>query len=336
MGPEKWVGEDLTTGAVFVTQTVQYLKGLAGGSFLDFFLLFQSFGMVGIAFLIRSVLEVSTDLQERVTLPLIGLFFLPGLHFWTAAIGKDAPLFMGAAMCIWAMIRIEKRFPAFLLALAIMVAFRPHIAAISTLALLLTLVFDARLKARFKLPILAIAGGALVAVATTVSASLKVSLFSPESIADFLASKQEYGMSSTLGEGMGDLPFILKVPSLLFRPFFFDATGAMGFIVSFENVAILIIFGSLIWRLPALIRLSASVPYIRYCLIYSIILITTLSIVTYNVGLGLRQKYMVMPAIMLLYATVILYRRSLLSSSTHQHNVIPSAVGLMHPTEQSR
>lgn len=316
-------------GTVFMIQFVQTIKSAVGGLFVDYFLLFQAFGVAGIALLMRSMYEILSDLGQAPDRLLLALFFLPGLHFWTSAIGKDAPLFFAVSLSVWSMIRIEHRFPALLLALAVMVPIRPHIAAIATVAFMATLMFDARIRALAKLPLGVFALVAGVWVISTAQQTFSLQSLDIDTLGDFVASKQEYGMRSAGGSLLAELPLPLKVASLLFRPFFFDATGFFGLVVSFENVAMLLIFGTIAARFKDLVRLCAAVPYMRYCLVFSVTLIILLSLVTYNVGLGLRQKYMAMPAVLMIFITLVAYRRAARGADYVEELHEPAAAGKM-------
>ena len=79
-------------GTVFAVQLVQTMRAWFGGSYFDYFLVFQSVGLVGIVILSRSLAEVHAALQLPETRSATWILFLPSLHFWTSAIGKDAPL----------------------------------------------------------------------------------------------------------------------------------------------------------------------------------------------------------------------------------------------------
>jgi len=317
-GPDRWLGPELRPGAIFIAKTVDLLKSVAGGSMLDFFLLFQSFGMIGIALLMRCFFEIAEDLRQPLPFYLVALLFLPGIHFWSSALGKDAPLFMSCALCVWAMIRIERRYPAFLLALAVMGAIRPHVAGISMLALVLTLTLDSRVSFRFKVPFSMVAAVGAVAVANMMQAAFDISAFDPDDVTDFLASKQEYGASSALAAGVGDLPYPLRILTLLFRPLFFDASGMMGIIVSVENAVILGMSAWIIYDARTVWKLFTKVTLFRFCTLFSLILILLLSWINYNVGLGLRQKMMAMPAILVLFVTLRLFKQATHNSSPHQ------------------
>jgi len=90
----------------------------------------------------------------------------------------------------------------------------------------------------------------------------------------------------------------VRLVSLLFRPFFFDAQGLFALISSVENVAYLFIIGFMVraWKNGVLIFRTA--VFFRFAFFFAVALIALLTIVYYNVGLGLRQKTMIMPALL--------------------------------------
>lgn len=305
----RWVGRPFEPGTIFVIQFVQAMKRALAGSFLDYFLFFQAFGMFGIALLLRSFHEVADSLNIEVPAIVYGLAFLPGPHFWSVAIGKDAPLFMAVALSIWAVMRPRSRIGWLLLAIAVMALIRTHVAALACLSIGAALLFDRNLPllAKLVLAVAAVAGFAYVA--GSVQAQLGLDTLDPNSVSDFIESTQEVGRQYGGGAELGQLPFLLQLLSLLFRPFFFDASGALGFIASVENLILAGILGSLVINAKLLVRLSRTVFHMAYCMVFSAALIILLALVNYNVGLGLRQKMMAMPAIALLFASLTLYKR---------------------------
>src|SRR5687768_13224650 len=120
---------------VFVINFVQTLKSYFGGSFLDYFLLFQAMGFWGLLFVMRAFDDIHEELGQPMFKYVYLLLFLPGLHFWTSAIGKDAPLFLGVAMCVWAAFRIQTRYLIFAAGIVVCLLFRPHIALIALIAM---------------------------------------------------------------------------------------------------------------------------------------------------------------------------------------------------------
>lgn len=307
LDPRGYAGIDFRPGTVFIIKVVSAIRSI-GGTYLDLFIIFQSFGLLGICVLARTIKEISEDLETPVPWFVLGVIFLPGLHFWSSSLGKDPPLILACSLSLWSMMRIQQRWPAALFALAIMAAVRPHIAAISILSIIAALMTDLRIRMSVRLPILAGAGILCAFLLSTVKTTLNISDIDPDSLTDFIASKQQLGSRTEAGAQITSLPLPLKIGSLLFRPLFFDASGVFGIFVSLENLIILAMFFYMMWNWKIIFRAFKSVVYIRYASIFSGTLILLLSLISYNVGLGLRQKFMAMPSIFIMFATIVIYR----------------------------
>ncbi|MBK9431490.1 MAG: hypothetical protein IPN50_03365 [Sphingomonadales bacterium] len=88
----------------------------------------------------RTMEETAQALNTALPPLMMGLMFLPGMYFWTAAIGKDAPLFLACALAVWSCFHISSRGYWVGLAIGIMVLIRAHVALLSVVALALALV----------------------------------------------------------------------------------------------------------------------------------------------------------------------------------------------------
>ena len=300
----------LASGTDFIVHFVQFIKRTLGGSFLDHFLLFQCMGMIGIAFLARTFNEVAEEFGLTVPLHVYALLFLPGLHFWSVSIGKDAPVIMALGLAVWSSVRIERRYIGMAVAALILALIRPHVGAITVIGTLVAVLFTRQVSFRTKLLLfpIAIVGMSVLSVMTLDRLRISLDL---QSISSFFEYQQELGQDFGSGADIQNLPFPLKVLTLLFRPFFFDAPGMMGYAASVENVALLWIIGYILFNWKIVFKLSTHVAYMAYCVVTSTILILLLSMVNYNVGLGQRQKMMAIPAILVIYGTLYLYKRYL-------------------------
>lgn len=303
------------SGTYFVVHMVQVIRSTLGGSFLDHFLFFQCFGMVGIALIIRCFNEIAESLHLNVPLPVFAIVFLPGLHFWTVAIGKDGPMIMAVALSVWAALNIQRRIAWMAVALIIMVLIRPHVAAMVMAGNAAALLFTKQLSAKARIamaPIALIGLGFAIAEATR---RLGVSI-DTQSVSDFVDAQQENGERFGSGANLESLPLPLKVWALLFRPFFYDAEGVMQWTASVENAVLLYFFGYVAWNWRLLLWLAKNIYYVTYCLVFGNLLILALALVNYNIGLGQRQKMMVLPALLCVYATIYLYKRYLAAAQS--------------------
>ena len=317
------------SGTYFIVHVVQTIKGLFGGSFLDHFLFFQCFGMLGFALLIRSFNRGRrTLLGVEVPLFLYFLLFLPGPHFWSVAIGKDGPVFMAVALAAWASLHIQKRYVWFGLAILVMAAIRPHVAAIAMGAACLSFLIARGVSPAVRVLMIPLGLVGLIVTLGRAEQMLGVNLSSAELVSDFVQYQQGLNTDFGSSNNLANISFPLKVISLLFRPLFFDTRGMMGLVASAENSILLLIFGYIVFHWRDVLRLIGRVYYVTFCAIFSSALIVALSLVNYNLGLGQRQKMMVMPAILLIFATVYLYRKYLASVADNLPQEAPEVPAL--------
>lgn len=309
--PLGWADGPVRTGTFMIIYFVQGLKSLFGGSFFAYFLFFQAFGMIGFALLCRSFEEIADSLNVIVPFPLYGLLMLPGMHLWTSAIGKDGLLFLAASLSVWASLRISRRLVWMALALLVMALIRPPVAAVAIISLAATLLFDKRLALGPKIAVWSAVVTALGIVLSTAQNHLEIQSLDPQGISDFVERNKTIGQMVAGGADIVGMPYPAKLFSLLFRPLFFDARSALSLIASTENLLLLCLFGYLAVHSRMLAKLIPVVFCMSYSLVFSSTIFITLALVNYNVGLGLRQKMMGMPGVLILVAGLVLYRRHL-------------------------
>ncbi len=317
---------DFETGTVAVVWITQFLKRLLGGSYLDFFLIFQTFGFWGLILVYRTLEDCSNILRLELKPLVVGLMFLPGMYFWTSAIGKDPPMFLACALAVWATFGISKRWAWFGLAIAIMVLIRPHVALVTTAALAFAVLLGrgVPLTTRIVLLTLAVAGG--VSMAGSLMQTLKVDVTSISSVAAFVENQTGLATQDT-DASLAQSAFPVKLFSLLYRPLFVDTNGIFGLVASLQNLAMIFITWKLVSKLGTWFSLfRASLP-VRFATFHFAGLIFMLAFAYYNVGLGLRQREMATPALVVIFALVYLVsnrRKALLRSVNPASNQLPA------------
>lgn len=297
-------GFALNTG--FVIYLVQTMKYLFGGTYLDYFLVFQGFGFWATVFMMRIFEEASLELGVEQPKWTYLLLFLPSLHFWTASIGKDGPLVFASAMAVWAAMRIWKRLIVFGLAILVMLLFRPHIALVAMGAASMAALVDTKSRASVRIVLLTAALLATWVLSSTVQSTFSVDVTSAESLSDFFATQSDSVQTMITDSEVISASYPVNLVSLLFRPFFFDSEGLLGSIASLENVLMVIMVGTILVRFGDSWKLARSVFFLRFAIIYTAVLVLLLAYVYYNVGLGLRQRSMFLPPLMSFFV-VLLY-----------------------------
>ena len=303
--PYSFYGTGFGMGTRFVIYMVQYLKDILGGTYQDYFLLFQAFGFWGVVLMMRIFEEIHIELGTKQSPFTYLLFFLPSIHFWTSAIGKDAPLFLAASLAVWSAMQLRRRFIAFGLSILIMVLFRPYIALAALMALALSAFIDPRNSVGTKLVLLLAAFAAVVPVLGTVENTFRVDVTSAESVSDFFQYQSEISAQDEGGSAVVGASYPVRIFSLLFRPLFVDANGAFGLIASLENLFLMFILFQMLRNFGSVKKLVRSVFFVRFGSIFAVVLILLLGFVYYNVGLGLRQKVMFMPGLLTLFVAVL-------------------------------
>ena len=307
--PFGYYGTESGLSTVFIVNFVQFLKSYFGGSFLDYFFLFQAMGFWGILFVLRSFDEIHEELGQPNFKYVYLLLFLPGLHFWTSAIGKDAPVFLSVAMCTWAAFRLQSRYLAFAAAIVIALLVRPHIALIALVALAMTVLVARNTSAVTRVALLAVTLGGIGAVSGLVETSFGgLSLTNTDAVGEFIETKSTVSEEAGGDQSIMGASFPVKLFSLLFRPFFIDASGALGYIASLENAVLLVVFATLIWRSGTALQVARAAMFARFAAIFFVMLTILLAMINYNVGLGLRQKMMMMPTLLTFLAAMLAVR----------------------------
>lgn len=319
-------GEQTGLSTIFVVNFVQFLKEYFGGTFLDYFMLFQAMGFWGILFVLRVFDDIHEELGQPTFNRVYLLLFLPGLHFWTSAIGKDAPIFLGVAMCTWAAYRIQRRYPAFAAGLAICLLVRPHIALIALVALAVTVLFARGTNLVTRAALLAVVAGGIGSVAGLVQDSFYgLNISNTDSVSEFIETKSSVSEESGGDVNIVGASFPVKLVSLLFRPFFIDATGLLGYVASLENVVLFLVIATLIWRFGTGLQVARSVLFARFAFFFFLMLTFLLALVNYNVGLGLRQKMMMMPALLAFLAAMLAVRTARKQAAVYGYGAPPYA-----------
>jgi hypothetical protein len=301
---------EMELGTIFTIKLVQSIKGAVGGTYLDHFLLFQALGFWGILLLQRCIDHARQTFGDALTIAPYWVLFLPGLHFWTGAIGKDSPLFLGVSLALWATIRLSTRAMWFALAVFIMLLFRPHIALLATAALAAGAFFGSRSGALAKISLVVVALVAVSIIAGTVERTLTVNLSDPSSVGAFLEKQQQRAQWIPGATNLQDAFVLVRLFSLLFRPLFVDASGAFGLVSSAENLVYLFIFAFMTWAWREGIIAFRSALIVRFAFFFAAGVTILLTLTYYNVGLGLRQKTMFMPAVLTCFAAQWMLRRA--------------------------
>ena len=301
--------DGFSLGTQAILYVTQYIKFSVGGTYLDFYLLYQAIGFFGIAILLRTFEEIHDELQLPHRPYLYALVALPSLHFWSSALGKDGPFLFAVSLAIWATMRLPKRAKALLAALLVMLVIRPHVALVAVAALSLAVMVGRGIPTYARVGLFVVAAVGIAIATSALQTTYSIDLTSSESIGAQFERRDNVLQSSEAGTTAVDAGFAIRLFSLMFRPLFFDADELFALLASFESLFLVVVVVMLVRRSRELIGLFRTVFFARYALIFGFGMTMFLALTYWNVGLGLRQKWtMMMPMYLVLLVAVLAVR----------------------------
>jgi len=224
------------------------------------------------------------------------LLFLPGVSFWTSAIGKDSLMFFLLSCLLYCLVSWRKGgrlFFVFSLLLALIFMIRPHIFLMVSFCYGAAYFFSFSSAGKGKylvlFPLLSVAFFSLPMVLDYVGLA-EVSF---ESAENYVEKRQSYNQ-----EGGGAIDISSSGPfyalfSYMFRPLFYDASNFLSLIASVENLIYLFVFISGLFMLKG--RFSKLTVELRFCVFLIAVFWLVLGMTTSNLGIALRQKMMIFP-----------------------------------------
>jgi hypothetical protein len=309
---ESWVSA-YKTGTPFIDFLGYPLINYLGFSYEMMMALFAWFGYWGFVYFYIFFKE---NLRFKHTFhgyDLITIFiFLPNMHYWTSSLGKGSTIFLGLAMAIYGLSKLNKRKLALILGLLIVYHVRPHVFMFMAVGIVVGL-FTGKQNVPFYQKFLVFAGSAAALVLMYDDIMAFTGLDGDnllESFDQFSATRSGELAKASSGVDISNYPLILKLLTFWFRPLFFDAPGPVGIIVSFENLLYLFLalklfqkgFLKFISKSSAMVKTGAVV-----FLATSFALSGTLS----NLGIIIRQKSMVMYFFLFLILCFLDYKKEL-------------------------
>jgi hypothetical protein len=236
------------------------------------------------------------------------LFFLPNMHFWTSSLGKGSIIFMGIGLFSYAMVMPQKRFFHLILGMAIVYHVRPHVFLFLVIGAVVGYIIGSA-KVSFIQKFTIVVGFITIGV-LLYGKILEFTSLNEQSFDEF-SNKMAGRLSGSAGSGVNitNYPLYLKLFSFWFRPLFIDLLGgALGFIVSFENLFYLILTAKLCNRkfIPFLKNASSTV---KMSLVIFLSASYVFSFVMANLGIAMRQKSAIMYFLLFIILSFMDYQK---------------------------
>ncbi len=236
-------------------------------------------------------------------------FLMPSCVFWTASIGKDAVVMLGAGIAAYGFARVHHRggLPGYALlavGLAAIMTVRPHMAGILAIAFIFPHILGANRTGLSGLALKII--GVPVLVGLTALLVMRAQTYvemgdlsgGKAVVMQVARSNAEAGGSSyggTLAARMALAPF------LLIRPFPFEVRNLQAAVASLEGLGLLALFvrrRKVVYRTLSQLRSS---PFAMFLVLYTIEFTIIFAAATTNFGLLNRQRVMLLPFALMLF-----------------------------------
>jgi hypothetical protein len=305
--PLDMYGDGFGFNTSFIIYLVQLPKAYLGGTMLDYFLVFQAIGFWGIALLMRIFEEIHLEAGAKHRSYAYLILFLPSLHYWTAAIGKDGLYFFAICLAIFASMRFRSRIALLVLAMAIMVMIRSYVAVISLAAFVVTVLVDRKMHVALRVLLFTVGLAGTGYAVADLWTTFRFDVTDVDAISGMLASRDTSSLDAAVaGNSAVGGSYPLRILSLLFRPFFLDSPGALGLVVSLENVLQMMATLWFFFHFRTSWLVMRGVHFARYAMVSSIGITLGLAIGYYNVGLGIRQEAtMILPGFLVSFVAVL-------------------------------
>ncbi len=294
---KQWL-EYFGTSTTFIDFMSWPFINLFGFSYEMMMVLFTWLGYLGFVYaymFFRENISIKVRVFNNFDLLILTLF-LPNMHFWTASLGKGAPIFMGLMMFAYAIKKPKRRLVTLILGSAMIYFIRPHVFLFVAAGTILGYM-TGKEKISFGQKLLIYVGmiGGLILVQDQILGMAGLE-DSENLVSDFenFSEDRSAGLSSSgSGVAISDYPLPLKLFTFWFRPLFFDAPGVLGLIVSVENLIYLLLFTKIIKK-DFFTFLKKSPIAVKMSLVVFFLSSFALTFVMSNLGIIMRQKSMVM------------------------------------------
>lgn len=291
------------------TQFVNFLTGiLINGlnlSILGSFLVFNIFGVVGLLAFDGS-LRVATRQKPRYLQHLATLIvFLPSVSFWSSAIGKDALSFMAMGLALWAALALNSNWRLMAFSVTVMFLVRPHIAAVMLLALSFAILTNRNSRFILKIFLLMMMAAVVVVMQPFVINYAGINEnFNAAALSDYVEQRQGYNMEGGGGIDIASMSFPMQLFTYMFRPMLFEATTIFALAAAIDNLILMCLFVLGGWAMLGGGKSNTGESR-AFMWAYALLVWIVLALTTSNMGIALRQKWMLAPMLIFLAVSVV-------------------------------
>lgn len=300
-----------TSARIFGTPAVVYIAlpfvSIFKLPFIGVCLVFHIFGFIGLLAFDASLRATTRDKSQNIKLLSTIIVFLPSVSFWSSGLGKDAVSFMAVGLALWASLSLTKHIFLMVIAITLMLLVRPHIAGIMVMSLAVAFILQKSIPLIYRVFLGIISLGV---VAVLVPFALNYAgvgeNVDAEQLSEYIDGRQ--GLNSRGGSSLdiSSMSLPMKLFTYMFRPLPFEAHSIASLMASLDNIALLYLFivGSY-YLIKNKLTPELKLHNRMFMWYYVIGAWGILAMTTANLGISVRQKWMIAPMLIFLLLSVI-------------------------------
>lgn len=280
-------------------------------SYFTVTMMYTFLGMIGLVFfyvIAVTLVPQNTKYKGYYLFPL--LFFMPNLHLWSVAAGKDTICFFCVAAVAYGLLKPGSRILLIALGLLLSYCVRPHIMLFIVLGFAIGYVFSQKTSVfrRLAFSVVFLALGLIIL--PTVMENSKIEEASIESFSEFSTSKSQLLSRENVGSkvDIGSYPYPVKVFTFLYRPLFFDINGIPSLLSSLDNLLLLLLSIKFLRNKP-LESIKKSPPVIKGLFYFFLLGTLVFCQILGNLGIMIRMKNMFIPGLLIFFLWSFSYVR---------------------------
>ncbi len=299
-------------GTYFVLALNYYPSNILNLSYFTGTMMYSLIGFIGLTYFYVMAVELipnNPKFKGYYLFPM--LFFLPNLHFWSCAVGKDALLFFCIGIFTYGLMQPFKRLPMIIFGLVLSYFIRPHITLFMLLGFGMAYFSGKNISVFRRILFFGLMIGIAIAILPMVLQFARIEEASLDSFDKFSETKAALLSKASAGSAVAisSYPFPLKVFTFLYRPLFFDSNGIPSVLASFENLLLLVLSFAVLKNKP--LETFKTAPFVIQGMVYFLIIGTlAFSQSLGNLGIMIRMRNMFLPGLLLFIFWHFSYRQS--------------------------
>ena len=295
---EKKRSFQIGSGSNFIYIMVYFFFNDLKLDLLNIISIFNFIGFIGLIYLFKTLKNISKKISTNNVLfkNLIYLIiFIPSLSFWTSGIGKEPFVFLSISLFLYSLNR--KRLNYFILFFAFVILFlvRWQFSIIMLFSTLLIFKFHEIPKLLKNLKVVSFLFIVFLIMNVLTSYFFNFHIFKLDPILNAIYDKQNHFIGTNLTNF--DTNFLFIILNYLFSPINFK--NIFFTIASLENFYVIIIIFLLLINFERNNLKNINLAVLSFIILF----LLTIPFATFNIGIAIRQKWIVLVAIFVLLAS---------------------------------